>query len=66
MKNKTNIVGIRFDDSTLERLDSLLLSKTRSATIRLLLMYVDKDCGKLGARSDFLKWVKRIDSRPLF
>lgn len=65
MKNKTNIVGIRMDDKTLERLDSLLISKTRSATIRLLLMYVDKEVGKLGAHSDFVKWVKKIDNSTL-
>lgn len=66
MNTKANIVGIRMDDATIERLDSLLLTKTRSATLRLLLMFVDSTSGKKGARRDFLNWVKKIDAQPTF
>lgn len=69
MKTKDNIVGIRLDDTTLALLDSLseeLGTKTRSSTLRRLLLYVDRECGGLGVHANFKRWSKRLDSRPLF
>lgn len=68
MKTKDNIVGIRLDDSSLERLDALglKLGKTRSAVLRRLLMFVDRECGAAGECAAFVKWSKRLDDRPLF
>lgn len=66
MKNKTNTVGIRMDDKTLERLDTLLLKESRSSTVRLLLMYVDDDYGAPGVRADFKRWVRSVANRPSF
>ena len=68
MKTKDNIVGIRLDDSSLERLDALCqkLGKNRSATLRRLLMYVDREAGGLGESAAFARWNKKLDARPLF
>lgn len=69
MKTKDNIVGIRLDEQSLERLDALCVklgNRTRSATLRRLLMFVDRDCGAAGACASLVKWSKRIDARPLF
>ena len=68
MKTKTNTVGIRLDDTSIERLDALAqrIGKTRSATLRRLLMFVDKECGVTGEQSAFVRWSKRIDAMPLF
>lgn len=68
MKTKDNIVGIRLDDSSLARLDALSekLGKNRSATLRRLLIYVDRECGALGESAAFARWSKKVDSRPLF
>lgn len=68
MKTKDNIVGIRLDDSSLQRLDALSekLGKNRSATLRRLLMFVDRECGGLGEAASFSRWNKKLDARPLF
>lgn len=68
MKTKTNTVGIRLDDTSIERLDALAqrIDKTRSATLRRLLIFVDKECGASGEQSSFIRWSRKIDSMPLF
>ena len=68
MKTKDNIVGIRLDDSSLQRLDALSekLGKNRSATLRRLLMFVDREAGGLGEATAFARWNKKLDARPLF
>ena len=68
MKTKDNIVGIRLDDTSLSRLDALSekLGKNRSATLRRLLMYVDREAGGLGEAAAFARWNKKLDARPLF
>ena len=68
MKTKDNIVGIRLDDTSLELLDALSekIGKNRSATLRRLLIFVDRECGGLGAAAAFARWNKKLDSRPLF
>lgn len=68
MKTKDNIVGIRLDDFSLQRLDALSekLGKNRSATLRRLLMYVDREAGGLGEAAAFARWNKKLDARPLF
>lgn len=68
MKTKDNIVGIRLDDSSLARLDALSekLGKNRSATLRRLLMFVDREAGGLGELAAFARWNKKLDARPLF
>ena len=68
MKTKDKIVGIRLDDLSLARLDALAdkLGKNRSATLRRLLMFVDRESGGLGEAAAFARWNKKLDARPLF
>ena len=68
METKDNIVGIRLDDSSLERLDALAekLGKNRSATLRRLLWFVDRELGPEGNATAFSRWNKKLDARPLF
>lgn len=68
MKTKDKIVGIRLDGSSLARLDALSekLGKNRSATLRRLLMFVDREAGGLGVSAAFARWNKKLDARPLF
>ena len=63
MENKTQIIGVRLDERTAERLDELAaeFNANRSTFVRWLIGYIDDrahPCGRLRA---FREWRKRME-----
>lgn len=63
MENKNQIIGVRLDDNTADRLDSLAaeFNANRSTFVRWLIGYIDDrahPCGRLRA---FREWRKRME-----
>ena len=63
METKNQIIGVRLDEITAERLDSLAaeFETTRSTLIRWLLGYIDDRSHPCGRLRGFREWRKRME-----
>lgn len=63
MKTKNQIIGVRLDDLTAERLDSLAaeFNANRSTFVRWLIGYIDDRAHPCGRLRGFREWRKRIE-----
>ena len=63
MENKNQIIGVRLDDSTADRLDSLAaeFNANRSTFVRWLIGYIDDRAHPCGRLRGFREWRKRME-----
>ena len=60
---KTQFVGVRFDESTAKRLTSLAnsLNMSNSRLVRSMLLYIDDRLEPVGRLTEFRQWLKRLE-----